>query len=251
MGPDFKPPSLVGVLLFFLFLTACSSGLPVQTEPGKRESGNNEIERIQVEKGSNNDFDNIDEGGISGGRFVQTGVASWYGDGFHGRRTANGEVYDMHRLTAAHNSLPFNSIVEVENLENHRKTIVRINDRGPFVKNRVIDLSLKAATFLGMDEKGTARVRIRLIKPPEIARGPSREAGYCIQAGAFVHRMNAYNLMLQLNEIVKETKFEIELKNGYHKVVSGRVTGWEAAAGIERKLESYGFEVIIMRFDFQ
>ncbi len=95
--------------------------------------------------------------------YTQDGVASWYGPGFHGRKTANGEVYNMHEFTAAHNVLPLNSIVRVVNPRNKKAVVVRINDRGPFVDNRVLDLSLAAAKELGMVGSGTAPVRITVL----------------------------------------------------------------------------------------
>jgi rare lipoprotein A len=97
--------------------------------------------------------------------YQEEGVASWYGDEFHGRSTANGERYDMDSLSAAHRSLPFDTWVEVENLENGRSIRVRINDRGPFARTheRIIDLSRAAARELGMIAAGTARVRVRAI----------------------------------------------------------------------------------------
>jgi rare lipoprotein A (peptidoglycan hydrolase) len=91
------------------------------------------------------------------------GVASWYGPGFHGRKTANGEVYDQNLLTAAHRHLPFGTVAKVTNLENGREVLVRINDRGPFVNGREIDLSYRAAQALGMVEDGVVPVRIDLI----------------------------------------------------------------------------------------
>lgn len=94
-----------------------------------------------------------------------SGNASWYGSDFHGKRTANGEIYDMNALTAAHTTLPMPSWVRVTNLENGRVVVVRINDRGPFVKNRVIDLSRRAAQLLGFDRQGTARVRVQMANP--------------------------------------------------------------------------------------
>lgn len=100
---------------------------------------------------------------------VQTGIASWYGSDFHGKRTADGEVYDMDKLTAAHKYLPFNTLVEVENLDNNKKVLVRINDRGPFVEGRIIDLSRKAAQRIGIEDTGTARVRLRIVKAPDTA----------------------------------------------------------------------------------
>lgn len=94
----------------------------------------------------------------------QTGMASWYGPKFHSKTTASGEKFDMRRLTAAHRTLPFNTIVRVENLKNGRKVDVRINDRGPFIEGRIIDLSRKAAEKLGMIRDGVARVRIEVLK---------------------------------------------------------------------------------------
>lgn len=97
--------------------------------------------------------------------FSQTGTASWYGNKFHGHLTANGEVYDMYTMTAAHTRLPLPTYVKVTNLDNNRQVIVRINDRGPFVGNRVIDLSYAAAYRLDMIKTGTARVRVEAIDP--------------------------------------------------------------------------------------
>lgn len=91
-------------------------------------------------------------------RFIESGIASWYGDDFHGATTANGETYDMEALTAAHRTLPFNTIVLVENRDNGRAVIVRINDRGPFIEDRVIDLSRRAAEEIGMITTGLANV---------------------------------------------------------------------------------------------
>lgn len=94
---------------------------------------------------------------------VFTGVASWYGSDFHGRETANREIYDMYGMTAAHNELPFNTIIEVTNLENGKSCQVRINDRGPHIKNRILDLSKGAAQKIGLEKMGVAEVRIRII----------------------------------------------------------------------------------------
>src|SRR5438445_7210055 len=100
---------------------------------------------------------------------VQVGVASWYGPGFHGNRTANGEIYDQYELTAAHPSLPLGTRVMVTNLENGRAVQVRINDRGPFVGGRAIDLSYAAAHLIGMIGPGTARVRVEVLGPVTLA----------------------------------------------------------------------------------
>jgi rare lipoprotein A len=97
--------------------------------------------------------------------YDETGIASWYGPGFHALDTANGERYNQDDLTAAHKTLPMPSYVEVTNLENGRKLVVRINDRGPFAKSRIIDLSRRSAQLLGVDKAGTAKVRVRRVYP--------------------------------------------------------------------------------------
>jgi rare lipoprotein A len=99
--------------------------------------------------------------------FTQVGVASWYGPHFHGKRTANGERFDMNGFTAAHRTLPLNSYVRVVNLATGQSVVVRINDRGPYAPRRIIDLSAKAARHLGMTEDGLARVRIDLMNATE------------------------------------------------------------------------------------
>ncbi len=96
--------------------------------------------------------------------FHAVGLASWYGGKFHGRRTANGEVYDQNGPTAAHKTLPFGTQVRVVNLENGRATVLRINDRGPFVRGRIIDVSRRAAEVLGFRSKGLARVGIQIVQ---------------------------------------------------------------------------------------
>lgn len=97
--------------------------------------------------------------------FEEEGLASWYGTKFHGRRTSSGEPYDMYAMTAAHKSLPLPSYVEVTNLENHKRVVVRVNDRGPFVDERIIDLSYAAAHRIDMTDAGVARVRVRAVGP--------------------------------------------------------------------------------------
>lgn len=97
--------------------------------------------------------------------YAETGVASWYGPQFHGRNAANGEVFDQHALTAAHPTLPLNSLVQVTNLQNGRELIVRITDRGPFVRDRLIDLSLAGARALDFEDQGHARVHVRYLGP--------------------------------------------------------------------------------------
>jgi rare lipoprotein A len=109
--------------------------------------------------------------------YDETGIASWYGPGFHGGTTANGEPYDMDAETAAHKTLPMPSLVEVTNIENGRRITARINDRGPFVPGRIIDLSRRSAEMLGMDRAGTARVRVRILAEQSLAMKAAATGG--------------------------------------------------------------------------
>jgi len=113
------------------------------------------------------------------GPFYQVGTASWYGPQFDGRRTANGEIYDMNGISAAHKTLPFGTIVQVVDLETGRTVVVRINDRGPFVKGRIIDLSKGAAQALGIINKGITKVGLRILRwpPGESPFPPPERAG--------------------------------------------------------------------------
>lgn len=130
--------------------------------------------------------------------YDRIGTASWYGSKFHGRRTSSGETYDMFELTAAHPTLPIPVYARVQNLENGRSTIVRINDRGPFLGGRFIDLSYAAAVKLDMLERGTARVRVTVVAEanPDLRAGQARHAAdrYFLEAGAFEEPDLAYSL---------------------------------------------------------
>ena len=99
--------------------------------------------------------------------YNQVGIASWYGADFHNKQTANGEIYDMNKLTAAHTTLPMPSYVRVTNLENRRSLILKVNDRGPFVGNRLIDVSRRGAQLLGFEKRGTTRVRVEAVSGPD------------------------------------------------------------------------------------
>lgn len=141
--------------------------------------------------------------------YVQRGTASWYGSKFHGRRTSSGEPYDMHLATAAHKTLPLPTYAEVTNLDNGKKVIVKINDRGPFKDNRIIDLSYAAALRLGVIATGTAPVEVRAIDPSSLRYAsaspqPVRPAasdeteGTWLQAGAYGQRAGAEELVRKL-----------------------------------------------------
>ncbi len=137
--------------------------------------------------------------------FEQTGIASWYGRNFHGKKTSNGETYNMYAMTAAHKTLPINTMLLVKNLDNGNEAVVRVNDRGPFVQGRIIDMSYAGAKKLGYADKGTARVRITALAEAEKRRKPGAtirlkphpdfDSGeFFVQIGAFRSRDNATKL---------------------------------------------------------
>jgi rare lipoprotein A len=123
--------------------------------------------------------------------FVETGIASWYGPPYHNRRGSNGEVYDMHAMTAAHRTLPLGSIVRVVNIATNASAVVRITDRGPFIGGRVIDLSKAAAEQIGMLQKGTAQVRLDVLTTPVPIGNGGR---WAVQIGGFDHEKVAREL---------------------------------------------------------
>jgi rare lipoprotein A len=132
--------------------------------------------------------------------YRQRGIASWYGRKFHGKRTSSGERYDMYAMTAAHKTLPIPSYARVTNLANGRSVVVRVNDRGPFHAERLIDLSYAAAYRLGFTSAGSARVEVEAVSPQEAAAKPSAKAeepaakGVYLQIGAFGSKDNAEDL---------------------------------------------------------
>ncbi|MGH9514364.1 MAG: septal ring lytic transglycosylase RlpA family protein [Terriglobales bacterium] len=122
---------------------------------------------------------------------VETGIASWYGAPYHNRRGSNGEVYDMHAMTAAHRTLPLGSIVRVTNLESHKSAVVRITDRGPFIEGRIIDLSQAAAKQIGLVQQGTGRVRVEVLKTPQPIESGGR---WAVQLGGFERENRARDI---------------------------------------------------------
>jgi rare lipoprotein A len=125
---------------------------------------------------------------------AEVGLASWYGHPYHGRAAASGEIYDMEQLTAAHRTLPFGTLVRVVNLDNSKFVDVRINDRGPFASDRVIDLSHAAARAIDLIGPGTARVRLEVLQAPPLAT----PGFYTVQVGAFQYRPNAERLRAEM-----------------------------------------------------
>lgn len=132
--------------------------------------------------------------------YRQKGQASWYGPNFHGKTTANGERYNMHAMTAAHKTLPFGTLVQVLNLENGKTTMVRINDRGPFVQGRIIDLSNASAKAIGMDIKGVGPVEVRALASDKAHAVDMNRGDFSIQLGAFTQKANADRLAGKLRK---------------------------------------------------
>ena len=181
------------------------------------------------------------------GEYTEQGVASWYGPQFNGRKTSDGEIYDMYQLTAAHRTLPFNAIVRVTNLNNGKEVNVRINDRGPFVANRVIDLSYSAAQAIGMVGPGTAQVRL------DVVAGPDPNVGFFgVQMGAFQVEENAERLRQRLAaQYTPVTITEFDSPNGtYYRVRAGRLPSEAAARELAGQIQrENGAVVFVVRLD--
>lgn len=166
---------------------------------------------------------------------VEVGVASWYGHPYHGRPAANGEIYDMEQFTAAHRTLPFGTLVHVVNLNNNKSVDVRINDRGPFVGDRIIDLSHAAARAIDMVGPGTARVRV------EIAQMPALPAPgfFAVQVGAFQVRANAERLRAEMES--RYGAAHIVLRPGdppLWRVLVGRATTVDDAGSLGARIQT-------------
>jgi len=175
-------------------------------------------------------------------REVQYGVASWYGSDFHGKPTSSGEIYDMFQLTCAHNTFPLGTMVMVTNLENGKSLELKVNDRGPFVKERIIDLSYSAAQILGMWEKGTAFVKVEGIGP---LIDPVQK--FTLQVGSFTDEAKAQTLAdrLKMNfQDVHVTAVETSTQK-YHRVRIGPFETKESALALAEQLSQMGFKVLV------
>jgi rare lipoprotein A len=178
---------------------------------------------------------------------TEEGKASWYGIPFHGRRASNGEIYDMHKLTAAHRTLPFETVVRVTNVTNGKSTVVRITDRGPFVDNRIIDLSMAAAEEIESIGPGVVPVRLEILSAIDPTAG-----FFTVQVGAFRERGNAERLRERLRAEYSPIFIQpFETPDGaFYRVRVGKVPGEEAAQQFGEKLrEREGFRAIVVRLD--
>jgi len=184
--------------------------------------------------------------------FRQRGIASWYGADFHGKKTSNGEIYDMYTMTAAHKTLPLGTYVRVYNLENGRQLDVRINDRGPFVRGRIIDLSYTAAKKIDIVDSGTAAVEIVALGTPAAGQSgstPSYTAGdyysgnFTFQVGAFADRRNAERLKARLTDDYVNAHITVFDRGDqiFYRVRVGQCTTLKQAAEYEDHLIQNGF----------
>jgi rare lipoprotein A len=231
---NLKALCLWGTLLGMILLTGCMSKRPVVVErrPEAPESK-------RVAKAETPPAEKIEKRESKG---VQYGVASWYGPDFHGKPTSSGEIYDMYQLTCAHNTLPLGTTVIVTNLENGKSLELKVNDRGPFVKDRIIDLSYSAAKILEVHEKGTAYVKVETVGPwiDEIFR-------FTLQVGSFTDEAKAQRLAESLRgsfENVYVTTVETSTQK-YHRVRVGQYDSKELALVTAEKLSRMGYEVLV------
>lgn len=181
--------------------------------------------------------------------FVERGTASWYGPGFHGNKTANGERYDMYKLTAAHRTLPLGSVAVVHSLTSGRQITVRINDRGPFAKGRVLDLSLAGAHALGMVGNGTDQVELRVV---DYNSRPEGMGMLRVQVGAFVDLQNARALLTQVQRDFTDGRImQVDLPEGRrYRVQIGRfLTESEAQMAVGRLERSLSLQSFVVRDD--
>jgi rare lipoprotein A len=214
------------VILFILsLLPACLKGMP-EPEPGEFEPSE-----------------------YSGKH--QEGLASWYGGKFHGRATASGEIYDMDDMTAAHKTAPLGTWAYVTNLENQRSVLVKINDRGPFVRGRIIDLSRAAARTLEMQEKGIARVRVKFLgmRTPEEARTGSGSL-FTVQFGAFVDQEKAAALKNRLRPYFPDVYIKSFSLEGttFYRVRTGKLESRHEAEKAAKKVKRAGYPCTIMPY---
>ena len=229
--------TILTMIFLLLFSAACATRRPVVTDrrtpPPDKKEGRAETKE---EKPT---FERVEKRET---RVVQYGVASWYGPDFHGKPTSSGEVYDMYQLTCAHNTFALGTIVMVTNLENGRSVELRVNDRGPFVKERIIDLSYAAARILGMWEKGTAQVKVEGLGPLIEPNQP-----FTLQVGSFTDEANAQQLAAQLRQRfdnVYVATVETSTQK-YHRVRISQFDTKDQALAMAEKVSGAGFKVLV------
>jgi rare lipoprotein A len=181
---------------------------------------------------------------------IEVGTASWYGHPYHGRAAADGEIYDMEKLTAAHRTLPFNTWVRVENISTGQKVDLRVIDRGPFVKNRIIDVSRAAAEQIGLLGPGTAKVRVVVIRPPALEEAYL----FAVQVGIFRSKENADKLRTEMQARYGSAR-EVERQGmpPVWRVLVGQESSPEKAEALAARLrgDTSNPEAFVVRLDVQ
>jgi rare lipoprotein A len=176
--------------------------------------------------------------------YTQTGLASWYGDKEHGNLAASGERFSKYDYTAAHKSLPFGTIVRVTNLENGKDVVVNINDRGPFIRGRIIDLSYSSAKSIDLVRTGVAKVKVEVISSPSRRNENYFKPIYTVQVGSFSSKVNAMGLKDELSSsITRDVRIEsIDIKGDmYYRVRVGMYSSKSKAESMKKKLRDYGY----------
>ena len=218
--------AVIVTLLFILsLLTACGGGGTGYRSQVHHKSSNKHLKGWQKPYSING---RIYQPLLTAKGYNKKGVASWYGPNFHGKKTSNGETYDMHKMTAAHTVLPLGTMVRVKNLETGKKVVVRVNDRGPFVDDRIIDLSYAAAKKLNVVGPGTARVQLTALSNDEdrdaaIMNEEPMSNGFSVQVGSFTDSNNASQLATDLGSLFGSSKVRQVEVNGkrYYRVLAG------------------------------
>lgn len=183
----------------------------------------------------------------SASNYKERGVASWYGTKFNGRKTSNGEIYDLYQATAAHKTLPIPSYARVTNLDNGRSVVVRVNDRGPFHSERLIDLSYGAAVKLGYMENGTAPVEVEVLHVAGVddRRGTPLGSYRFVQLGAFGSESSAQRLRDELDALVTAPVFVSPVQSGadiLYRVRVGPVSGSDEMRNVQQQLQANGYD---------
>ncbi len=229
------------ILLLIVFFTGCSTKYDYGSQSYNSSSYANNQYKKSLSRSSNSKIRNskamhratMRPYEVFGKKYYPTvahvndqfrGIASWYGPDFHAKKTSNGEVYNMYAQTAAHKTLPMNTMVRVDNLNNGKSTVVRINDRGPFVAGRIIDLSNKAAHDIDMVKRGTAKVKItvlgfngKIARTYEEKQETATVGNYYLQVGVFARIEGAKITKRKFELILDENKYKVVLKDGLFK----------------------------------
>jgi rare lipoprotein A len=259
---------LLSVLVVLFILSGCTFGVPMGSSPG----GTPGTDNIDLDASGKAKYGNPGSYVVFGKRyfvmrsargFVQRGTASWYGPDFHGKRTSSGETYNMHAMTAAHKTLPLPTMVRVKNLTNGKTVVVKVNDRGPFVNDRIIDLSQAAAKELGVIGPGTAQVEITALTATDHKsaatepRSPVRaiplqttsvedSAGEIfLQLGSFGSEVNAINMRNQLQAQNEQAIIISSIDTGsgtFYRVRLGPLLDVNEAESVQKRLLRKGYQ---------